>query len=128
MSKKILIVDDDELLRRSIVRMLRRALGMELLIVDVASAFKALSEWNLAVEENEPFGLVLSDMRMPGMDGSELYTQLRARGLDMRRFMLMSGHMDSRQASFVREEGIVLLEKPFDPKKLLELVQNILAS
>ena len=128
MSKKILVVDDDDLLRRSVVRMLRRALGMELRIVEVPSAFKALSEWNLAVEENEPFGLVLSDMRMPGMDGSELYTQLRARGLDMRRFMLMSGHMDSSQARFVHEHGILLLEKPFDPKKLLELVQNILAS
>ncbi|KMQ51600.1 Response regulator [Chitinispirillum alkaliphilum] len=69
MEKKILVVDDNELFRESIVETLRRQ-GY-----DITAAVNGPGALN--VFENGKFDLVISDMKMPGMSGIELLERVR---------------------------------------------------
>ena len=73
MSKHILLVDDDALMRRSLAFNLEQA-GFR------ASA-AANAEAALALAHQTPPDLVLLDIGLPGMDGYEVARRLRARAL-----------------------------------------------
>ena len=64
MQDKILIVDDDELVLACFERMLGRQFEVE----TVTGPYEALE----AIQSRGPFAVVLSDLRMPGMNGVQL--------------------------------------------------------
>jgi CheY-like chemotaxis protein len=66
---------------------------------------------------NEPFDLLLTDMRMPGMTGAELAAQLPGR-----RVLYMSGYTGEDVA-----DAANFLAKPFTPSELLERVGALVA-
>jgi CheY-like chemotaxis protein len=70
---RILLVDDDPLVRRDTARLLRRTLGHE---VEQAGGVAAA----LAVAGRGEFDLVLTDFLMPGGTGADLATRLRKAG------------------------------------------------
>lgn len=114
MSVKVLLVEDDRVLRQALVDTLEiggfchRAVG---------SAEDAL----LAVTE-ESFSLVVSDVNMPGMDGHQLLAQLR-RNHPQLPVLLMTAHAAVERAVEAMRQGAVdYLVKPFEPKALLSLV------
>ncbi|PYC18557.1 sigma-54-dependent transcriptional regulator [Pseudomonas mosselii] len=114
MSVKVLLVEDDRVLRQALVDTLEiggfchRAVG---------SAEDAL----LAVAE-ESFSLVVSDVNMPGMDGHQLLAQLR-RNHPQLPVLLMTAHAAVERAVEAMRQGAVdYLVKPFEPKALLSLV------
>jgi len=73
--KRVVLVDDDALMRE----VLRRGLERDGFLVSVwGSAQDALADIS-----NRPPGLVVSDVRMPGMDGIEFLRALRSRHLDI---------------------------------------------
>src|SRR5512134_3276372 len=82
---KVLLVDDDEALRTAFSRALRRA-GHE---VVVAKSGREAA----ATLSGQPFELVVSDVRMPDMDGIELLRLVRDRDADLP-VLLMSGTPD----------------------------------
>ena len=83
---RILLVDDEP----NILNALRRVFRREPYdIVTASSGHDALS-----LLENEPCHLMLSDFRMPRMDGGELIRRVRARYPEMVRIML-TGHADT---------------------------------
>jgi DNA-binding NtrC family response regulator len=67
----ILVVDDEEIVRRAHVRTLDNANCRVHTVANGADALRVL--------ENEPFDVVLLDLRMPGMDGMSLLKTLKAR-------------------------------------------------
>jgi two-component system response regulator FixJ len=113
---KAYIVDDDEAMRQSLEFLLGAA-NFEVVLFDSASAFlDALSGLD--------FGCVVSDVRMPGIDGIEMLRRLRAQHS---RFpvIIMTGHGDVPLAVEAMKLGAVdFLEKPFDDDLLISMVEG----
>ncbi len=111
MSDRILIVDDDDALRESL-EMVLAAEGY-----DVATARDA--EAALAALESDPPGIVLCDLRMPGMDGMELLPQL-VRRLPGATVVMMSAYGSDDLAIEAMQLGAYdYLAKPFQPSEVL---------
>jgi two-component system response regulator FixJ len=71
-------------------------------------------------------GCIVSDVRMPGMDGLTLLRRLRASGSALP-LMLITGHGDVRMAVAAMKAGAVeFLEKPFEADTLLDAVVTAL--
>ncbi len=119
-SAKILFVEDDSMLRRLGTAVLSQA-GY-----DVISAPDGEQALDLAVESNH-LDLLVTDVLMPGMNGSELaerLTTLRP-GLPV---LFVSGFTEDLLISDGRlTEGVELLAKPYTPDALLERVARELA-
>ncbi|MHC2147460.1 sigma-54-dependent transcriptional regulator [Pseudomonas sp. 210_17 TE3656] len=71
-------------------------------------------------------GVILSDVRMPGMDGLQLLEQLQARDTDLP-VILLTGHGDVPMAVEAMRNGAYdFLEKPFSPESLLGSLRRAL--
>ncbi len=102
---KILFVDDDPEVLAAYKRAFRKSFTVE-------TALGPL-EGLAAIAENGPYAVVVSDLRMPGMDGIEFFTQLKARCPDTVRIML-TGFADIASAMAAVNQGHVFrfLSKP----------------
>ncbi len=107
---KILFVDDDEALRLATVQGLELS-GFEVAAFDNGSAaLKALSR--------DFAGAVVSDIRMPGMDGLELYKRIQAIDPDIP-VLLITGHGDVAMAVAALKDGVYdFVSKPFPMDRL----------
>ena len=107
----VLLVEDDDAVRRSTTRMLRDG-GFE--VKEAASGTEALAQGR-----EGGIDLVLTDVVMPGMPGTELATRLHALepGLPI---VFLSGYVDSK--SYPIPEGALLLGKPFTRSALYDLI------
>lgn len=116
MTKKILFVDDDANVLSAYQRQLRKQYQ-----IDIASSG---AEGLKAVEDNGPFAVVVSDLRMPGMDGIEFLTKVKERSPDTVRIML-TGNADTRAAIEAVNEGNIFrfLTKPCLPPDLAQALQ-----
>ena len=116
MNNKILCVDDEESILKGFQLNLRK--GFEL--------FTASSgEEGLQVFDTEGgFGVVLSDMRMPGIDGAAMLAAIKERDPDVVT-MLLTGHADFESAMAAVNEGNVfrMLSKPCPPEVLIQALK-----
>jgi response regulator RpfG family c-di-GMP phosphodiesterase len=105
MAEKILLVDDDS----NILEAYRRSLSREFLMETALGGPEALA---LATEKG-PYAVVVSDMRMPGMDGVQLLSRIKALSPDTIRVML-TGTTDRDTAIEAINEGSIFrfLSKP----------------
>ncbi len=119
----ILLAEDDDLVRNLTVRILERAGYTVVTAVDGRQALERMRELPEGSVQ-----LALLDVVMPEMDGHEVYEALRRDHPDIR-FLFASGYsMNSVHTSFVLDEDIKLLQKPFAPDELLRRVREILDS
>ncbi|MGI5127835.1 response regulator transcription factor [Pseudonocardia sp. CA-107938] len=110
------IVDDDDDLRQSL-RYLLASVGIEALDYPDAPTF--LAEFDPA----EP-AVVIVDVRMPGMSGFQLQEELDRRGYPAP-MIFCSAHGDIPMSVRAMAGGAVdFLEKPYDPQRILEVVQH----
>lgn len=110
----VLFVEDDAELRRAIVE------AMELESLDVRAFADAPSA--LACLEPSFTGVVVSDIRMPGMDGLEFFTRIRAIDPQIP-VVLISGHADVPMAVQALHDGAFdFLTKPFAMERLMGAV------
>lgn len=112
--RTVLLVDDEEPVVRAVVRLLR---GCEVRVaLGGEEALQALAE--------ERFEVVLCDLMMPGMDGTELYQQVLATDPDTAaRFLFMTGGAYTTEARcFVLAHADRVVEKPLG-SELLEWVR-----
>jgi PAS domain S-box-containing protein len=116
----ILVVDDEELVRRMTARTLRRV-GYQVRVATGAS--EALL---LARADGASIDLLLTDIVMPGMNGRELVDVLRAE-LPNLRVLLMSGYAHLRETFEAADEDTPFLQKPFTVDELLAKVRSVLA-
>jgi len=118
----ILVVEDE----RSIAQMLADLLADEGYAVDVAG------NGRLALEKIEAraYDLILSDLRMPELDGIGLYRELERRQPDLlRRLIVITGtigHPDYE--SFLAQTQVPVLEKPFSVLALHALMREVLSA
>lgn len=93
MPERVLLVDDDPNLLSALQRQLRKQ--FDLTTAEGGSpALQAVTE---AMESRNPFAVVLCDMRMPGMDGIEVLSRIRALSPETVRMML-TGNADQQTA------------------------------
>ena len=122
MSGRVLIVDDD----RAITLVLAQILAADGL--EVETAFDGMAALEKVAARS--FDLILSDLRMPRLDGLGLYHALSERHPAMaRRVIFMSGDVLDREARFlVEHSGVPMLMKPFDIGELRRVVRASLAA
>lgn len=117
---KILIAEDDDVVREFIVRALNGD-GHDLIeTADGASALDALTR------SNGEFDLLLSDVKMPGVDGIELALATGSRHPDIA-IMLMTGYADQRERAHGLDALVHdVLSKPFSVDQIKGAVREAL--
>jgi response regulator RpfG family c-di-GMP phosphodiesterase len=116
-SERILLVDDEPLVLEGIQRSLHKR-------VELQTATSGLEALRLIAEEG-PFALVISDMRMPGMSGTQFLTKVREQNPDMVR-MILSGQADLHATIDAVNEGHIyrFLSKPCAGDQLLSAIED----
>ncbi len=121
MTGRVLVVDDD----RAITLVLAQILAADGLEVD--TAFDGLAALDKVAAK--PFDLVVSDLRMPRLDGLGLYHALAESHPALAQHVIfMTGDTLDREAKVVLEGGgVPMLMKPFDLAELRRIVRARLA-
>ncbi|MFT5787159.1 MAG: DNA-binding NtrC family response regulator [Ascidiaceihabitans sp.] len=111
----VLVIDDDRDMRASLAHLLQSA-GYEAVIA--TNGHDGLE----TLVKNAP-DVILSDVRMPEMDGLEF--QLKAREISNVPVVLISAHGDIPMAVGALQNGAYsFVEKPFEPRRLLSILKN----
>ncbi len=112
----VAIVDDDELFRRSIERLVRSA-GFNVAAFGSAEDFLDSADLDRAT-------CTILDMRLPGMNGLDLQQRLIARPTPMP-IVFVSAHEEAAmRAIALRAGAIAFLKKPFDNSALLDALNR----
>ena len=110
----IAIVDDDELFRRSIERLLKSS-GFRVETFESAEAF-------LQGGDVDGTACAVLDVRLPGMSGRDLQRRLSAR--EQPAVVFVSAHNEPEmQASVLRAGAVAFLKKPFEDTALIEAIE-----
>ena len=116
----VLVVEDDRMVRRLAVDILRRQ-GYRVLEAEAGGEGLLISE-----QYKEPIHLILTDIVMPHMSGPELIERLRQVRKDFK-VLYMTGYTDEAIVNHgILEEGIELIHKPFTIQKLSRKVREVL--
>jgi len=115
---RVLVVDDEELVGRTIQRLLSRAHDVELEL-DPSRA--------LARMMSETFDVVLCDMTMPGVSGMDIHEQLRLARPDLlpKLAFLTGGAVSAQIESFLTSCSNLVLHKPFSGQQLLAAIDKL---
>src|SRR6266536_3212162 len=117
MKTRVLFIDDDPSLLdglRNVLRRQRKEWDM---------VFSVGGEAALAELEREPADVVVSDMRMPGMDGAELLERVKELYPSTARIVL-SGHAELEAAVRALPVAHQYLSKPFDADQLISVINR----
>ncbi|MET3761552.1 response regulator [Sphingomonas sp. UYEF23] len=117
MAKRIYIVDDDEPVRCSLLTLLTLRRDFD------AECFVSGDAFLDAAPKLDP-GIVLLDLRMPGLTGLEVLATLRREALPFL-CVIVTGHGNIAVAVEAMKRGAIdFLEKPYDHMTLLETVER----
>jgi CheY-like chemotaxis protein len=119
---RVLVVDDDPMIRSLLVAVLKRA-GYE---TEVAKdGITALDRAN-----QSHFDLIMSDLRMPGMWGTELYQRLKESKPELANRMVFatSEKLTGDLAQFFKDSGRPYLRKPFSNDDVRRLAAEVCGS
>jgi DNA-binding NtrC family response regulator len=113
---RVLIIDDEEIIRRS----------AEKILGDHAVTTAPGGKQGLREIRRKPFDLVLTDLRMPGMDGMEVLKAVKELSPETE-VVIMTGYGTVRSAvEALRHGAYDYIEKPFTPEALQNVVKRCL--
>jgi len=118
--RKILVIDDEELLVKTFARLLTK------INYDVSVAVRPTDAIQMA--QNEDFDLVLCDIRMPEKNGVQTIQEIRScqktKGKKESPVIFLTGFADPRLESEAQTlRPVAYLYKPFDTSKLLDAIE-----
>ena len=118
--KRVLVIDDEEEVRIAVRHALSRA-GYDVeAIADVPAAVRA------AVSGD--YGLIVLDLRMPGIDGLEIAELLQTRRVTTP-VLAVSGHLDDTMVERLHSLGVLhFLSKPFSVLDLIASVEKAVSA
>jgi two-component system response regulator FixJ len=115
----VYIVDDDASVRKSL-KFLLESVGLRVQVHDSAELF-------LREATTSTCGVLVTDVRMPGMSGLELMERLHTNGLKIPT-IIVTGHADVPMAVRALRAGArEFVEKPYNDQGMLEMIQSALA-
>ena len=117
-TKRILVIEDES----AISDLCRRVLTTEGFEVDIAVQGKIAQD----MLEEKQYDLCLIDLRLPAMDGKELYQWLKERHPKLADGVIFStGDVMGKDATtFIEQSGRPFLPKPFTPDELKDIVRE----
>jgi FixJ family two-component response regulator len=119
--RKVYLVDDDESLRKAISRLLRAAgIGVE--------TFRSARSFLDSVPLHDTEGILLLDLRMPGMDGFDLLKNIGEFHSPLKVIILTGDARPGDRDRALQMGAVGFLLKPFDEDSLLELLKVELGS
>ncbi len=124
MKKKILVIDDEEILTRTFTVLLKRS-GYE-----VCTAENGRDA--MAVADAENIDLIICDIRMPGINGVEtiqgIQNSLKGKSRKDIPVIFISGFTDPKVEAEAKKLGLLAyLEKPFDNAEILGIIRSKLS-
>ena len=119
---KILLVDDDEVIRLGMRKLIDKAGKDWSICGEVSDGAMALD----FLSANPNVDLIICDVRMPIMDGLELTAAIRERGLGFPKIIMLSGYNDFEyvRSAFMNGACDYIL-KPFKKDELLSLIEKV---
>ncbi len=119
MAKKILVIDDEELIIRSLAKLLEKS-GFEAFVAKTGQDA-------IVMVEEEDFDLIISDIRMPGLNGIEavkgIYKVFDEKGAEHPPVIFVTGYADKECKQEAKALNPVdYIYKPFD---ILDLVGRV---
>ncbi len=115
--RRLICVVDDEAAVAALAARILEPHGFQVRCYTTAEEF--LREF-----DDQAVSCVVTDLRMPGMDGMELQQKLREQG-SIVSLIVLTGHADVRTAVRMMEDGAsTLLEKPYNPQEFVQAVQR----
>lgn len=119
-SQIVHVIDDDVAVRQSLAFLLSTA-GFAVRVYESAIAF-------LNTLPDSQDGCIVTDIRMPEMDGLELQRRLRTRKVSLP-VIVITGHGDVALAVEAMKAGAIdFIEKPFDDETLIAAIRSALVS
>jgi len=116
----VFVIDDDEAVRDSILCLLRSQGVRTRAFTSGVQFFDNLPD--------VPSACVITDVRMPGMDGAEVVRRLRPLKGDSWPIIVITGHAEVPLAVQLMKAGVIdYIEKPFEPNRLVEVVRGSFA-
>lgn len=119
--KEFLIIDDEEVLREILMD------EFDLLGAKCTGAENG--EEGLKLAKEKIYDVIISDIRMPVLDGVEFLERLKKEAPNhCPRVVLLSGFTDLTQDQAIQMGAVGLVEKPWDMDKLIKLIDHALQS
>jgi two-component system NtrC family sensor kinase len=118
-SRSVLVIDDEADIRDALCEILE---SEEHRVVTVSSAREALERLTA-----ERFDVILTDIRMPDLDGRALYQEIKRRWPErVRSVVFVTGDtLASTLCEFAAESGRPVIEKPFLPSDVRRIVAEL---
>lgn len=125
-SARILIMDDEVLIKRVLVRILEKA-GHQVVCTQIGD--EAIKVYQNSIQDNNPFDVILLDLTIPGgMGGKETGEEILRLNPNAK-IIVSSGYSDDPVMGNFRTYGFVAaLAKPYSFSELLELLAQILTN
>jgi FixJ family two-component response regulator len=117
--KLILIVDDDESIRRT-TRLLIESFGFR------AAVFESGNE-TLRSDELQGASCLIVDVQMPGMDGLQLQSHLTSMGHNVPIIFITAYDSNESRRQAMQAGAVAFLSKPFSDEQLLQAIRSALA-
>jgi two-component system, NtrC family, sensor kinase len=117
----VLVIDDEEPVGNLLARLLRDLGHQPFVVNNGADALDAIAR--------EPFDLILSDVKMPGMSGFELHQLIKQRDADLAaRLIFVTGDtMSAATQARIAQSGNPSIAKPFTIERIETLVRTLVA-
>lgn len=124
MSKKTILVVDDEPKFRFSLGLILKNQGFN--VIEAKDGVEALRFFSEASGQRPGVDLIITDIKMPGMDGLELLENI-IRRKEKVRTLVMTGYGDRETTLKLQGMGIYgIIHKPFDAEHLMEMIASTL--
>lgn len=120
----ILIVDDEKIERNGI-RLLLKRMGADFNIAEASNGKEALDYINAKKDSQDAPDILLTDVKMPFMDGIELIKEVRNNNIHTKN-IIFSGYNEFEYAKLAVRLGVVdYILKPVDPKEFENVIKRV---
>ena len=121
----ILIVDDEKIERNGI-RLLLKRMGADFNIAEASNGKEALDYINAKKDSQDAPDILLTDVKMPFMDGIGLIKEVRNNNIHMKN-IIFSGYNEFEYAKLAVRLGVVdYILKPVDPKEFENVINRVI--
>ena len=119
--KRLLIVDDEEALTFSLYQTFIKV-PIEIEVITASSGEEALTKLN-----DTRFDIVITDIAMPGIDGLDLLSMIKAKSPDTRVLVITAYGSNEREEEAYKRGAEKYIEKPFDLRDIKNIVLKMIS-